>query len=204
MPADLPAPVDDGAADHLPGLQVPALRLPSTAGRLVELGALGPGRTVLYCYPMTGRPDRPVPGAWDAIPGARGCTPESCGFRDHARDLGNLGATIFGVSAQATEDQREAAERLQLPFELLSDRRLELASALRLPTFQVPTDLALLLGLNTKPAPGDEDEGDGAVTLLRRLTMVVRDGVIEHVFYPVFPPDPHPEEVLRWLGSAAG
>lgn len=204
LPADLPVPVDDGAADHLPGLRVPALRLASTAGRLVDLGALGPGRTVLYCYPMTGRPDRPVPGAWDAIPGARGCTPESCGFRDHARDLESLGATIFGVSVQATEDQLEAAERLQLPFELLSDRRLELASALRLPTFQVPADLALRLGLPTKSAPRDEGEGDEPVTLLKRLTLVVREGVIEHVFYPVFPPDRHAAEVLRWLGSEAG
>jgi len=204
LPADLPAPVDDGAADHLPGLRVPALRLASTAGRLVDLGALGPGRAVLYCYPMTGRPDRPVPAAWDAIPGARGCTPESCGFRDHARDLETLGATIFGVSAQGTEDQREAAERLQLPFELLSDRRLEVASGLRLPTFQVPAHLALLLGLHTKPAPGDENQGDEPVTLLKRLTMVVREGLIERVFYPIFPPDRHAEEVSRWLGSAAG
>jgi len=204
LPVDLPVPVDDGTADHLPGLRVPALQLASAAGRLVDLGALGPGRTVLYCYPMTGRPDRPVPQAWDAIPGARGCTPESCGFRDHARDLENLGARIFGVSVQATEDQQEAAERLQLPFELLSDRRLELASALRLPTFQVPADLALLLGLHMKPAPCDEIQEEGAVTLLKRLTMVVRDGVIERVFYPVFPPDRHAEEVLRWLGSAAG
>jgi len=202
LPADLPVPVDDGAADHLPGLRVPALRLASTAGRLVDLGALGPGRTVLYCYPMTGRPDRPVPGAWDAIPGARGCTPESCSFRDLARDLESLGATIFGVSVQATEDQLEAAERLRLPFELLSDWRLEVASALRLPTFQVPADLALRLGLPTNPAPGDEGEGDEPVTLLKRLTLVVREGVIERVFYPVFPPDRHAEEVLRWLEAA--
>jgi len=204
LPADLPVPVDDGAADHLPGLRMPALRLASTAGRLVDLGALGAGRTVVYCYPMTGRPDRPVPAAWDAIPGARGCTPESCGFRDHARNLENLGATIFGVSAQATEDQREAAERLRLPFELLSDRQLEVASALRLPTFQVTADLARLLRLQTKPASGDEGEGDVPVTLLRRLTMVVREGLIERVFYPIFPPDRHAEEVLRWLGSVAG
>ena len=202
LPADLPVPVDDGAADHLPGLRVPTLRLASTAGRLVDVGALGPGRTVLYLYPMTGRPDRPVPGAWDAIPGARGCTPESCGYRDHARDLEDLGATIFGVSAQTTEDQREAAERLRLPFELLSDRRLELASALRLPTFQLPADLALLLGVHTEPASGDESQGERPATLLKRLTMVVREGGIERVFYPVFPPDRHAEEVLRWLRTA--
>ena len=130
--------------------------------------------------------------------------PNHAAFATTPRDLENLGARIFGVSVQATEDQQEAAERLQLPFELLSDRRLELASALRLPTFQVPADLALLLGLHMKPAPCDEIQEEGAVTLLKRLTMVVRDGVIERVFYPVFPPDRHAEEVLRWLGSAAG
>ena len=178
LPADLPVPVDDGAADHLAGLQLPPVQLPSTAGRVVDVSALGRGRTVLYCYPRTGRPDRPVPDGWDAIPGARGCTPESCGFRDHAGELTALGAAVFGISAQTTEEQREAAERLRLPFELLSDSRLELASALRLPTFQFESS-----------------------TLIKRLTLVVRDGVIEHVFYPVFPPDRHAEEVVQWLSG---
>jgi peroxiredoxin len=176
LPPDLPVPVDDGAADHLPGSRMPSVRLPSTGGRLLDVGTLGPGRAVLYCYPRTGRPDRPVPDGWDGIPGARGCTPESCGFRDHAGELADLGAIVFGVSTQSTEDQREAAERLRLPFELLSDARLDLASALRLPTFQFESS-----------------------TLLKRLTLVVRNGVIEHVFYPVFPPDRHAEEVVEWL-----
>ena len=193
LPADLPVPVDDGAADHLAGLRLPPVQLPSTAGRFVDVSVLLPheiegfrgdpgldrGRTVLYCYPRTGRPDRPVPDGWDAIPGARGCTPESCGFRDHASELTALGATVFGVSAQSTDEQREAAERLRLPFELLSDSRLELARALRLPTFQFESS-----------------------TLLKRLTLVVSDGVIEHVFYPVFPPDRHAEEVVQWLSEA--
>ena len=179
LPPDLPVPVDDGAADHLPGSRMPSVRLPSTGGRLLDVGTLGPGRAVLYCYPRTGRPDRPVPDGWDAIPGARGCTPESCGFRDHASELADLGAIVFGVSTQSTEDQREAAERLRLPFELLSDARLDLASALRLPTFQFESS-----------------------TLLKRLTLVVRNGVIEHVFYPVFPPDRHAEEVVEWLSRS--
>jgi peroxiredoxin len=179
LPPDLPVPVDDGAAGHLPSSRMPSVRLPSTGGRLLDVGTLGPGRAVLYCYPRTGRPDRPVPDGWDAIPGARGCTPESCGFRDRAGELADLGAIVFGVSTQSTEDQREAAERLRLPFELLSDARLDLASALRLPTFQFESS-----------------------TLLKRLTLVVRNGVIEHVFYPVFPPDRHAEEVVEWLSRS--
>ena len=180
LPPDLPAPVDDGAASHLIAAQMPAIALRSTGGRLVDLSKLGGSRTVLYCYPRTGRPDRPVPAGWDAIPGARGCTPESCGFLDHFLDLGALGAGVFGISTQETDYQREAVVRLELPFELLSDAAFELTDALRLPTF----------------------EFDG-VRLLRRLTMVVRGGVIEHVFYPVFPPDRHAEVVLGWIAHEA-
>jgi len=178
LPSDLPVPVDDGAAAHLRGMKMPHLSLASTGGRQVDVGTLGPSRTVLYLYPRTGRPDREVPHEWDAIPGARGCTPESCGFRDHFADLKGLGAGVFGLSTQDTDYQREAAERLELPFELLSDVDFRLTDALRLPTF--------------------EFEG---VRLLKRLTMVVRDGVVEHVFYPVFPPDRHAEQVLKWLSE---
>src|SRR5690242_13050262 len=160
LPSDLPVPVDDGAAAHLRGMKMPHLSLASTGGRQVDVGALGPSRTVLYLYPRTGRPDREVPHGWDAIPGARGCTPESCGYRDHFADLRGLGAGVFGLSTQDTDYQREAVERLELPFELLSDDDFRLTDALKLPTF--------------------EFEG---VRLLKRLTMVVRDGVIEHVFY---------------------
>jgi peroxiredoxin len=171
----IPAPRDDGAADHLPGSPLPGLSLPSTAGGAVLLSGLT-GRTVLYVYPMTGRPGVPLPEGWDSIPGARGCTPEACGFRDHHAELSAAGAHVYGLSSQPTDYQQEAASRLRLPFALLSDERLELAEALRLPTFEV--------------------EGR---RLFTRLTLVVRAGVIEHVFYPVFPPGEHAEQVLAWL-----
>jgi peroxiredoxin len=175
LPKDLPVPVDDGACDHLPGRRIPPVPLASTAGRPVDLSGL-PGRTVVYCYPRTGRPDADPPPGWNAIPGARGCTPQSCAFRDHHQELRALGAAVFGLSTQDTAYQREAAERLHLPFELLSDARLELARALRLPTFQV-----------------------AGMTLIKRLTLVVADGVIEKVFYPVFPPDANAGAVIAWL-----
>lgn len=184
LPDDLPAPVDDGGARHLPGMALPSLSLPSTDGGAVRLDeAVETGRRlVLYAYPMTGRPDLALPAGWDDIPGARGCTPESCGFRDHAKELAAEGASVMGVSTQDTAYQREAVERLRLPFPLLSDAKEELTEALRLPTFVV------------------EDK-----RLLKRLTLVIglRDraqaAVIEHVFYPVFPPDRHAGEVLSWL-----
>jgi peroxiredoxin len=177
LPPGLPVPVDDGACDHLPGLRFPSLGLPSTAERRVDLAAL-PGRTVVYFYPHTGRPDRePLPG-WNEVPGARGCTPQSCAFRDHAAELRELGAAVYGVSTQDTEYQREAAERLHLPFELLSDERFELIDALRLPTFE-------LAGLR----------------FVQRITIILRDGSIEKAFYPVFPPDHNAVEVGRWLAE---
>jgi peroxiredoxin len=178
LPADLPVPTDDGAAAHLPGMRMPHVALPSTSGRMVDVGALGPGRTVLYLYPRTGRPDRGVPAGWDSIPGARGCTPESCGFRDPFAELRALGADVFGVSTQDTDYQREAVQRLGLPFELLSDARLELTRALRLPTFQF--------------------EGE---TLLKRLTLIVLGDRVEYIFYPVFPPDRHAEDVVAYLSA---
>jgi len=175
LPVGLPVPVDDGAADHLPGRPLPRLRLPATTGGEVDLGALD-GRTVLYIYPRTGVPGEPLPTGWDSIPGARGCTPEACGFRDHHAELRAAGATVLGLSAQPAAEQAEAATRLALPFPLLSDPELRLAAALDLPTFGV----------------------DGMV-LYRRLTLVAAGGVIDHVFYPVFPPDGHADEVLGWL-----
>jgi peroxiredoxin len=178
LPADLPVPVDDGACDHLPGTRLPDLALPSTDGRQVALTDLPGPRTVLYSYPRTARPDQPAAAGWDLIPGARGCTPQACDFRDHHADLRAAGAEVYGLSTQDTEYQREAVERLHLPFPLLSDADLALTGALRLPTFQA----------------------DGA-TLLRRFTLIIRDGAIEHVFYPVFPPDRHAAEVLEWLRS---
>jgi len=175
LPNNLPAPEDDGAADHLPGMRLPPVSLASTSGGVVDLSAL-PGRTVVYCYPMTGRPDRSLPTGWDEIPGARGCTPQSCSFRDHHAELRALGAGVFGLSTQDTDYQREAATRLHLPFALLSDAELAFAGALGMPTFEV--------------------EG---MVLLKRLTLVIDEGWIEKVFYPVFPPDRSAEEVVEWL-----
>ena len=181
LPADLPVPTDDGAADHLPGMALPSIELPSTAGGTVFLDGLGRDRprTVLYVYPMTGKPGAALPDGWNDIPGARGCTPESCAFRDHHADLAAAGADVYGLSTQSTADQAEAAERLHLPFPLLSDEGTLLAGPpLQLPTF----------------------DADGL--RYRRLTLVIADGLIEHVFYPVFPPDTHASEVLAWLQKA--
>ena len=180
LPENLPVPTDDGAADHLDSMHLPPVPLASTAGETVDLSTLD-GRTVVYCYPMTGRPDKALPAGWDEIPGARGCTPQSCSFRDHHAELGALGARVFGLSTQSTGYQREAVERLHLPFALLSDEDLALADALRLPTF----------------------EAEGMV-LLKRLTLIIDDGRIEKVFYPVFPPDKSAQEVIRWLEQDRG
>lgn len=175
LPPDLPVPVDDGAAAHLLGSVVPQLVLPSTDDTFGNLGGLA-GRWVIYIYPMTGRPGVPLPDGWDAIPGARGCTPQSCSFRDHYEELRALTRGVFGVSAQRPEEQREARERLRLPFRLLSDSTLRLKRALRLPTFTV-----------------------AGMELYKRLTLIVQEGRIAHVFYPVFPPDRNADDVLAWL-----
>jgi len=177
LPEDIPVPTDDGACDHLPDMEVPSISLKSTAGELVNLSAL-PGKTIVYCYPRTGRPDQGLPTGWNEIPGARGCTPQSCSFRDHHEELRSFGARVFGLSAQDTEYQKEAAERLHLPFDLLSDETLAFASSLDLPTFEV----------------------DG-MTLIKRLTLVIDEGEISKVFYPVFPPDKSAEEVIQWLSQ---
>jgi len=176
LPDDLPRPQDDGAARHLTNAALPDLALAATDGSEIKLSRLQ-DRTVVYVYPRTGRPGQPLPEGWDGIPGARGCTPQSCGFRDHFAELKRLGvAQLFGLSTQSTEYQREAVGRLHLPFAILSDAELRLTRALKLPTFQV----------------------DG-MTLIKRMAWVIDDGVITHVFYPVFPPDKSAEEVARWL-----
>jgi peroxiredoxin len=175
LPADLPVPVDDGACDHLPGMRLPSLALPATDGTMIDLSSLS-GRSIVYVYPRTGRPEQPLPTDWDQIPGARGCTPQSCAYRDLAAELAALGARIFGLSTQDTAYQQEAVERLHLPFPLLSDERLALTTALSLPTFEV----------------------DG-MTLVKRLTLIIDDGTIETVFYPVFPPDADAANVAAWL-----
>jgi peroxiredoxin len=176
LPDNLPVPQDDGAARHLAGLRLPSVALPSTGGATVDLSRLK-GRTVVYVYPRTGRPGQAAPTGWDAIPGARGCTPQSCGFRDHFAELQRLGVNaLYGLSTQDTAYQREAVERLHLPFHILSDAGLELARALKLPTFSV----------------------DG-MTLIKRMAWVIDDGAITQVFYPVFPPDKSAETVVAWL-----
>ena len=171
----LPRPVDDGGADHLLGRLLPSVTLPSTAGTTVDVAAL-PGRAVLYCFPRAGRPAVPSPPGWDDIPGARGCTPQSLAFRDRYEEIRALHASVFGISTQTTAEQAEIAIRLDLPFDLLSDADLQLIKALDLPTFTV------------------ED-----MTLIKRLTLVVTEGVIEKVFYPVFPPDQSADQVIVWL-----
>jgi peroxiredoxin len=176
LPANLPRPVDDGGARHLNGMAIPDLALPSTSNRLVNLSKVSAPRLVIYCYPMTGRPDRKLPEGWDDIPGARGCTPETCGFRDHHKDLAKLHTEVFGVSTQETAYQQEMVKRLEVPFEVLSDEHFAFTKALRLPTFTA-----------------------GGMTLIKRLTLIARNGRIEQVFYPVFPPDKHAEEVIAWL-----
>ena len=179
LPADLPVPEDDGAAAHLPGTKVPHLELHATGGGTVRLDALGAGRTVVYVYPLTGRPGTDLPDGWDSIPGARGCTPEACSFRDHYQDLRAAGAAeVFGLSSQDTDYQREVVERLHLPFQMLSDPGHDLAHSLGLPTFEA-----------------------GGHTLYKRLTLVVHNGVVEHAFYPIFPPNEHAQQVLTWLRS---
>jgi len=177
LPDNLPIPIDDGACDHLLGAPIPSVPLIAASGDTVDLGAT-PGTVVVYFYPMIGRPDSPPLVGWNDIPGARGCTPQSCAFRDHYTELKRLHAKVFGVSAQPLEDQKEAKARLGLPFELLNDSGFALTEAMRLPTFEYDK-----------------------LRLVKRLTVVAIDNIIEKVFYPVFPPNRNAEEVVEWLGS---
>jgi peroxiredoxin len=184
LPADLPVPVDDGAARHLAGAALPSVALPSSSGGLVRLDDAAVSLAVVYCYPRTGRPEAVALGgtaSWNAIPGARGCTPQSCAYRDHHRELRQLGAVVYGLSTQPTDYQREAVSRLRLPFQLLSDAEGEFAASLRLPWFEV----------------------EGA-RLLKRLTLIIRQGRIAHCIYPVFPPDRDAETVIAWIRGHAG
>ena len=179
LPDNLPVPRDDGAAKHLSGLRLPDFALTATDGAAVNLSRLV-GRTVVYVYPRTGKPGQPLPTDWDAIPGARGCTPQSCGFRDHFAEFKRLGvAQLFGLSTQDTDYQQEVVGRLHLPFAILSDKDLKLTHALKLPTFAV----------------------DG-MTLIKRMAWIIDDGVISHVFYPVFPPDRSAAQVVAWIQAS--
>ncbi len=177
LPDNLPTPKDDGASDHLAELKFPDSGFTATNGELVQPATLD-GMTVLYIYPMTGRPDTPLPDDWDTIPGARGCTPQSCSFRDHTTELQQLNARVFGLSSQTSDYQREAQQRLHLPFQLLSDPSLSLKSTLQLPTFTT-----------------------SGMELYRRITLIISRGTIVNVFYPVFPPGDNARNVVRWLQS---
>jgi peroxiredoxin len=178
LPPDLPVPEDDGAADHLPGISLPSLTLPSSDGGVVDLARPGAKRLVAYVYPRTGTPGEPSPVGWDDIPGARGCTPQSCAYRDSLAEFERLGAAVVGISAQSPDEQRQFATREHIPFPLLSDSGLELAAVLGLPTFEA-----------------------AGMILYRRLTFVADVGTIVKAFYPVFPPDRDAAAVLAWLAD---
>src|SRR5215472_5752855 len=175
----IPAPANDGATQHLPGAQMASVVLAATDGRMVDLAALR-GCSIVYAYPRTGKPGIDNPPGWDLIPGARGCTPQTCSFRDHFAELKALGVHhLFGLSTQGPKYQREVAERLHLPFAILSDEHLKLTNAMKLPTFET-----------------------SGMTLLKRFTLVIDDGIVKHVFYPVFPPDRSASDVIEWLSRA--
>lgn len=179
LPEDLPVPKDDGACRHLEGTRLPSVSRPATTGGTVDLSKIA-GTVVVYCYPRTGRPGEELPNGWDAIPGARGCTPQACAFRDHYQEIRACGAEVFGLSTQSTEYQKELVSRLHVPFAVLSDETLEFAAALRLPTFTV-----------------------ASMTMIKRLTLIATGGVIRKVFYPVFPPHKNPDDVIAWLQEAS-
>jgi peroxiredoxin len=178
LPAGLPVPVDDGAAAHLTGTVIPSFRLESTDGGEVDIGELSAGRLVLYVFPKMGRPDQADPPGWDEIPGARGCTQESCAYRDLHQEFRDLGWSVAGLSAQSSDEQKEASVRLHLSFPLFADPERQLGAALRLPTFEAP-----------------------GMTLYKRLTLIARERRIVRVFYPVFPPQNNATEVLEWIRS---
>ncbi len=175
LPDNLPVPVDDGACDHLPGSRIPSVALKGVSDTRVDLSAVD-GTAVIFFYPMNGRPGAPPMTGWNEIPGARGCTPQSCSFRDNYSRLEALGVKVFGVSSQPLADQKEASARLDLPFELLNDSRLELTKAMKLPTFEY-----------------------GSSTYIKRITLVSNDGVIRKTFYPIFPPDRNVSDVIEWV-----
>jgi peroxiredoxin len=177
LPADLPAPLDDGSTYHLKGMKLPKVSLQATNGKRIDLAGIK-GRLVIYCYPMTGQPNVALPEGWDQIPGARGCTPQSCSYRDHYQELQLLGAQVIGLSVQTTDYQKEMADRLHLPFPVVSDMNYEFQKALNMPTFVT-----------------------AGMTLLKRVTLIANDGVIEAVHYPIFPSDSDAAWVLEYLKS---
>jgi len=180
LPTDLPIPQDDGSTNHLKGMKLPNVSLTATNGKAIKLGDIK-GKLVIYCYPMTGQPNVALPDGWDQIPGARGCTPQSCSFRDRYQELQALGAEVIGLSVQTTEYQKEMADRLHLPFPVVSDVNYEFQMALNMPTFIA-----------------------AGMTLLKRVTLVANNGIIEAVHYPIFPSDSDPAWVIDYLKGNQG
>lgn len=179
LPPDLPVPKDDGACDHLAGMKIPPIALHSTKGGKVNLADVSRSKAIFFVYPRTGIPDEPTPPSWEAIPGARGCTPQSCGFRDHLSEFQKLEVAVYGVSCQSTKYQLEFSNRNRIPYEILSDEQFRFTDALRLPTFEF-----------------------NSMRLIKRLALFADKGEIQKVFYPVFPPDKNAEEVLAWLSQS--
>jgi len=175
LPDDLPQPEDDGKAKHLEGMDIPLVSLESTNGEF-STKTFQKGNYILFCYPMTGKPDIELPKGWNDIPGARGCTPENLVFKQLYLDFKDLNVTIYGISTQSIDDQNEMAQRLQIPFEVISDENHLLTKALNLPTMSVEN-----------------------ILMIKRITLVIQDGTIKKVFYPVFPPNKHPNDVLQWV-----
>jgi len=180
LPTDLPIPQDDGLTNHLKGMRLPNISLDATNGKTINLGDIK-GKLVIYCYPMTGQPNVALPDGWDQIPGARGCTPQSCSFRDHYQELQALGADVVGLSVQSTEYQKEMADRLHLPFPVVSDANYQFQKALNMPTFVA-----------------------AGMKLLKRVTLIANNGLIEAVHYPIFPSDADPAWVLDYLKGHRG
>jgi peroxiredoxin len=178
LPDDLPVPVNDGECDHLLGMDIPDLSLPSTDGCDINIGSITPSRYIIYCYPLTGNPASSLPCNWDKIPGARGCTPQAVTFKLNYQSIRDTGFNIYGLSTQSPDYQKEFADRMELPFSLLSDEKFEFCNALKLPMFEVD-------GVSAK--------------LVKRLTLIVSDKKIIKVFYPIFPPTENANNVLSWL-----
>jgi len=176
LPKDLPIPENDGACDHLYNSIIPTIELPNQDGNLLQLNRTDTFSLIIYCYPMTGHPDRELPENWNSIPGARGCTPETCSFRDNYDNFNALNSIPIGITTQSEEDIKEMTTRLRVPFDVLSDQYLLFTKLMKLPTFTI----------NNK-------------TFIKRLTLIVQKSFIKHVFYPIFPPDLHVKEVIQWL-----
>ena len=176
LPKDLPVPIDDGKCNHLVNKTIPDIFLPTQNGNMLKLNRSDTFRLIIYCYPMTGRPDKVLPENWNSIPGARGCTPQTCSFRDNYDDFIKLNSIPIGLSTQSIEDIREMTMRLSIPYDVVSDEKMTFIKLMKLPTFKI----------NNK-------------TYIKRITMIVEKSIIKHIFYPVFPPDLHVKDVIQWL-----